>query len=292
MDRRENDKASTAAAATVLTAIAAFALLATTSYSSSISNNNEVAQEGNHPTFPSSEEENDGHRSLRFIAHFTDPKSVHYKAPWFWHKEAYSLNPPTKKVESGWDDRAIALYDSTRDKLPSLGVRDLTFSYYQHRGSFRVSNNEGGNKNFWDKASMGNWERETFDIFEQYVNEGETTVVDFGTWIGPTMIHHGSFSKRSIGIEADPVAYAVADYNIELNREHKSWGDRVSVDSGCVVRPEDRGVMEMTAGKNPGRSMSGECVRCRIELQMLQVYFSNSLSKLHRPDHRPSQLHW
>lgn len=81
------------------------------------------------------------------------------------------------------------------------------------------------------------------------MNENETTVVDFGSWIGPTMIHHESFSKRYIGSKSDPVAYAVAEYNIQLNRELKSWGDRVSVDSGCVARPEDGGVMEMTAGK-------------------------------------------
>jgi FkbM family methyltransferase len=89
------------------------------------------------------------------------------------------------------------------------------------------------------------------------VNENETTVVDFGTWIGPTMIHHGSFSKRSIGVEADPVAFAIAEYNVQLNREHKSWGDRVRIDSGCVARPEDKGFMEMTAGRRPGMSMSG-----------------------------------
>lgn len=168
-----------------------------------------------------------------------------------------SFRPPVRRVESGWDDRGVALYNATRDDLPRHGVRDLTYWHYQHRGTFRVSKNECHNRNFWEIASRGGWEMGTFNIFEKYVNENETTVIDFGTWIGPTMIHHGSFSKRSIGIEADPVAYAVAEYNIELNREHKSWGDRVSVDSGCVVRPEDRGVMEMTAGKNPGRSMSG-----------------------------------
>mmetsp|Transcript_24283 Transcript_24283/g.51512 ORF Transcript_24283/g.51512 Transcript_24283/m.51512 type:complete len:367 (+) Transcript_24283:135-1235(+) len=163
----------------------------------------------------------------------------------------------SEKVESGWDDRAIQLYNRTLDELPQLGARNLTYWKFRHRGTFRVSNNQCGNHNFWEVASRGGWETDTFRIFEQYVNENETIVVDFGTWIGPTLIHHGSFSKRSIGIEADPVAYAVAEYNVELNKAHRSWGDRVTVDSGCVASPEDKGVLEMKAAKFPGASMSG-----------------------------------
>ena len=160
-----------------------------------------------------------------------------------------------KKIESGWDDRGIALYNTTTASLPSMGTKNITFWHFQHRGQFLVSNNECRNRNFWDIASRGGWEYDTFAIFEKYVIPNETIVVDFGTWIGPTLLHHGSFSRHSYGIEADPVAFAVGSYNVELNR-NKSWGKHV-IDSACVSRPEDVGIMEMKAGGAAGQSMSG-----------------------------------
>ncbi|KAL7538811.1 hypothetical protein ACHAWF_006220 [Thalassiosira exigua] len=160
-----------------------------------------------------------------------------------------------KKIESGWDERGMALYTGAKERLPDRGHRNLTYWEFRHRGTFQVSNEECGNRNFWEIASRGGWEFDTFLIFEKYVVPNETIVVDFGTWIGPTLIHHGSFSRRSIGVEADPVAYAVAEYNVELNRE--MTGGRMTVDSACVGRPEDRGTIEMKAGRAPGHSMSG-----------------------------------
>ena len=171
----------------------------------------------------------------------------------------YHHSRPTstyRKIESGWDDRGVALYNSTTATLPSLGYRNITFWHFQHRGQFFVSNNECNNRNFWEVASRGGWEYDTFAIFEKYVTPNETIVVDFGTWIGPTLLHHGSFSRRSFGIEADPVAFAVGSYNVELNR-NKSWGGHVTIDSACVSRPEDVGTMEMKAGGDAGQSMSG-----------------------------------
>lgn len=160
-----------------------------------------------------------------------------------------------KKIESGWDERGVVLYNSTTAALPGMGIKNITFWKFQHRGQFLVSNNECRNRNFWEIATRGGWEIDTFYIFEKYVTN-DTIVVDFGTWIGPTLLHHGSFSRHSFGIEADPVAFAVGSYNVELNR-NKSWGGHVTIDSACVSRPEDVGIMEMKAGGGAGQSMSG-----------------------------------
>jgi len=120
-----------------------------------------------------------------------------------------------------------------------------------------VCKDNGGNTIFWERATAGKWEWDTFNIFNKIVT-GSTTVIDFGTWIGPTMLFHGQFSKQSFGIEADPAAFAILDYNVELNWKHNpSWGSHVSVDSGCIVRPEDIGKLTMKAGGDPGMSMSG-----------------------------------
>lgn len=160
------------------------------------------------------------------------------------------------KIPSGWDDQGIELYTDRHNALPNWGHREITFWHYQQYGQFWVSNDECNNKQFWEIATRGGWERGTFNIFQKYTVPNETIVVDFGTWIGPTLLFHGSFSRRSFGIEADPVAYAVAEYNVELN-QNKTWGKQVSVDHGCVATPEDVPLIKMKAGGKPGMSMSG-----------------------------------
>ena len=113
-------------------------------------------------------------------------------------------------------------------------------------------------KAFGQDSAGGGWERQTLDIFDKYVNPGKTTVVDFGTWIGPTLLYHGQYSLRSFGIEADPVAFAVVEYNVDLNKKmNLTWASRVSVDSGCISRQDDVGKITMKAGGVPGQSMSG-----------------------------------
>lgn len=161
-----------------------------------------------------------------------------------------------KRPESGWDGRGLSLYEDQKARLAGLGVCNVTFMHFQQHGQFQVSADTCGNSNFWEKASKGGWEHETFAIFEKYVNKDKTTVIDFGTWIGPTLLFHGSFSKRSIGVEADPVAFAVVEYNVELNKVKS--GGTMTVDSACVARPEDKGIIEMRAGQKPGHSMSGK----------------------------------
>ena len=165
-----------------------------------------------------------------------------------------SLTIPTK-LESGWDDTGRKLYSESVATLSGIGFKNVTI--LNKHGPIFVSNQECNNRDFWGRASSGGWEPRTFRIFDKYVT-GETTVIDFGTWIGPTLLYHGQFSKHSFGIEADPVAYAVAEYNVDLNRKlNPEWGKHVSIDSACVSRPEDAGFLTMKAGGRPGASMSG-----------------------------------
>ena len=167
--------------------------------------------------------------------------------------------PPraTKQLQSNWDVAGRKLYDDRVVHLNEVGYRNTTIYPPGLTAPFAVSNDECSNRGFWRKLSAGGWERMTFHIFNKYINPGKTTVVDFGTWIGPTMLYHGQYSLRSFGIEADPVAYAVMRHNIELNRKYNSsWGNRVTVDAGCVSRPADVGRLTMRAG-TAGASMSG-----------------------------------
>ena len=163
-----------------------------------------------------------------------------------------------KKLLSGWDANGLKLYNESVLNVSNKGNLEVKFSS-RPENNVSVSEDNGGFKNFWTKRiANGKWEPSTFKIFDKYVNPGETTVVDFGTWIGPTLLYHGQFSRRSFGIEADPTAFAVVQYNVELNRKlNPSWGNHVSVDSGCVSAPKDTGKLTMKAGGGPGQSMSG-----------------------------------
>ena len=79
--------------------------------------------------------------------------ATHETESTFNNNNYYHSGPTTyKNIESGWDDRGVALYNSTTATLPSLGYRNITFWHFQHRGQFFVSNNECNNMNFWEVA--------------------------------------------------------------------------------------------------------------------------------------------
>jgi hypothetical protein len=187
-----------------------------------------------------------------------------------------------KKIDSGWDSFGHQLY---KEKVFALAEAGITNTSVWPPGStepFYVSKDECQNRGFWDKTSNGGWERLTFKIFNKYISN-TSTVVDFGTWIGPTLLYHGQYSFRSFGMEADPFAFAVAEFNVELNRKliPNSWAGRVTVDSGCISTPEDVGNITMRAGGNAGKSMShinknvGGSVKWNVRCYTLPDIFEN-----------------
>eukprot|EP00980_Cylindrotheca_fusiformis_P028832 scaffold22653_cov119-Cylindrotheca_fusiformis.AAC.13 len=114
----------------------------------------------------------------------------------------------------------------------------------------RVNEESNTNGKFWEKINGKlDWEPNTFAAFQKYVSN-ETVVIDFGAWIGSTVLYHAQLSRRSYGIEADPAAYAILETNVQLNPHLP-----VSVTPACISSPEDVGIMLMK-GK-PGSSMSG-----------------------------------
>jgi len=62
----------------------------------------------------------------------------------------------------------------------------------------------------------GNWEPETFSVFDQFVTK-EMTYLDIGTWEGPTLLYAGQKAKTAYGFEADPVAFAGLERNLAAN---------------------------------------------------------------------------
>ena len=159
------------------------------------------------------------------------------------------------KIDPGWDKAGLDIYNEKLNELSNSKTTTQVINLVGE-GEVTVSTIVNHNDKFWDRLDRPNpaWEPETFRIFKKYVSQ-ETIVVDFGTWIGPTLLYHGQFSKRSYGIEADPSAFAVAKFNVDQNR-HRKWGGNVFLESACVSAPYDVGKMIMKS-QRPGNSMSG-----------------------------------
>eukprot|EP00804_Cyclotella_cryptica_P015549 CCRYP_003578-RA/>CCRYP_003578-RA protein AED:0.22 eAED:0.22 QI:0/-1/0/1/-1/1/1/0/364 len=207
-----------------------------------------------------------------------------------------------RKIDPGWDNTGTKLY---QDRVLHLTQAGTTITSIYPSGPtdkdgtvlvervqpFYISKVES---KFWANLQKGGWERQTFHIFNEYINPDKTTVVDFGTWIGPTLLYHGQFSLRSFGIEADPVAFATVEYNVDLNKKlHPHWGNKITIDSGCISSPNDIGEMTMRAGIAPGASVSGignkvykdqgeKTVTWKVQCRTLYDVFENYWS-IHKP---------
>jgi hypothetical protein len=98
-------------------------------------------------------------------------------------------------------------------------------------------------------------------------------------------------------MEADPVAFATVQYNVELNKKiYPEWGDKITVDSGCISSPADVGNITMKAGGAggaAGSSMSGignkvfrdrgeKAMSWKVQCRTLQDIFDNYWG-IHKP---------
>ncbi len=71
---------------------------------------------------------------------------------------------------------------------------------------------------FWDRVNRGEWEPETLWVLEWYLSRNpRSQYVDFGSWIGPTVLFAGNFAARIYSIEPDPISFSTLNANINLN---------------------------------------------------------------------------
>jgi FkbM family methyltransferase len=154
-------------------------------------------------------------------------------------------------LDSGWDARGAALAQAAwkhafaapveRISAPILGV------------PLRLINTATGGA-FWRRFERQQWEANTLRVFARMI-DARTTVVDFGTWIGPTMLFHAFLSRRSIGLEGDPWAYVLMRHNLALNvGAHPQLLQKVILQPGCVGVAQERANFSSAA---PGNSCSG-----------------------------------
>ena len=72
---------------------------------------------------------------------------------------------------------------------------------------------------FWTLVENGKWEPDTFDIFDWYLKHN-TTYVDIGAWIGPTLMYASRLvtDGECYGFEPDPAAHRMLQAHLELNK--------------------------------------------------------------------------
>jgi hypothetical protein len=110
---------------------------------------------------------------------------------------------------------------------------------------------------WWASVANQTWEPHTYRRYFQYVTPS-TTLVDFGTWIGPTLLFGATRAARAFGIEGDPVAYADTLVNLQLNAAALK---NVHLQPGCVsVQREMKDMRSAAAGNSC--SGVGDAVAC------------------------------
>ena len=117
-----------------------------------------------------------------------------------------------------------------------------------HDSTFEVSS--GPQDAFWGRVNAGIWEASTFEAVARNITP-ETTVLDFGAWIGPVSLFAATRAKSVISFEPDPVAAAEFKANIALN---PSLAGKITVIEKAVW-PEP-GTVRMGAKTAQGDSMS------------------------------------
>jgi FkbM family methyltransferase len=141
-------------------------------------------------------------------------------------------------LDSGWDDFAWRAYRrKATDLRPSLLPESRIVSVRMPPlGEFRAVSGRG---EFWERVNgtrgIGErgWEPETRDVFFHYIT-ARTTVLDFGTWIGPTILYAAQLARRTFGVEADPCAFATAEVNVKLNLPQYAWAHSIHLQPACV----------------------------------------------------------
>lgn len=135
--------------------------------------------------------------------------------------------------------------------------------------SFRVvvSRNIG----FWDRLERGEWEPETYRLFDRFIAE-DCLYIDAGAWIGPTVLYAAQRARKTYAFEPDPVAYRELASNLASNAGAE-WASRVTLFNkavtarGGTVRLGSRGAFgdALSSVLFPGEELSREVEAVSLE---------------------------
>jgi FkbM family methyltransferase len=89
----------------------------------------------------------------------------------------------------------------------------------------------GPNDAFWQLVSTGDWEPQTFAVFQRFIDR-QHSYIDLGSWVGPTLLYGSRLARAAYGIEADPVAFQELRRNVALNTTNPS---NITLSNICIA---------------------------------------------------------
>ena len=106
---------------------------------------------------------------------------------------------------------------------------------------------------FWDMVEGARWEEDTLCVFEWFLSrDPKSVLVDFGSWIGPTVLWGGLFASRVLSLEPDPVSFSTLVANVNANPETAA---KTSIFWECIA-PE-AGLVPMAGSGESNTRMTG-----------------------------------
>jgi FkbM family methyltransferase len=86
---------------------------------------------------------------------------------------------------------------------------------------------------FWLQVANGNWEPNTFRIFDRFISK-DTTFIDIGAFVGSTVFYAAQLAKMAYAFEPDPLAFKELLLNFRANKQFE-WMSRLSVYEKAVA---------------------------------------------------------
>jgi FkbM family methyltransferase len=120
------------------------------------------------------------------------------------------------------------VFNSQSSVFPGSAVIHFPFGITANRYKPSIS------ESFW--AKIGEWEKGTFATFQKHIR-ANTTVIDFGAWIGPTVLFSANLAKRVIAFECDPFAMAELSQSVLLNPR---LSHKISLSRLCISDKRER----------------------------------------------------
>jgi FkbM family methyltransferase len=142
------------------------------------------------------------------------------------------------------DDNVLTVYDKFKMYLdiPNISSFGRVFNEYLNNNYFLIKkynetiilekNNNDRNINWW-LTVYSNWESETFNVFDNYLDTNKV-FIDIGGWIGTTCIYGSRKSKQVYVVEADKKSA------IDLKKNCKINSDNITVIEQAIYHEDDK----------------------------------------------------
>ena len=108
---------------------------------------------------------------------------------------------------------------------------------------------------FWSRVEEARWEEDTLDIMEWYLSpshDEHSILIDFGSWIGPSVLWGALFASRVYSLEPDPVSFSTLVANINANED---TARKTRVFWRCIAKED--GEVEMAGSGESNTRMIG-----------------------------------